>query len=66
MMNPKFKNKIILLFCNKKYRNNLNDKIVFSVGPDWEWGNQDGGNGAIGSVYCVRNNGTVCVRIRFS
>ncbi|XP_056021581.1 uncharacterized protein LOC125652124 isoform X3 [Ostrea edulis] len=31
-------------------------------GPDWEWGNQDGGNGAIGSVYCVRNNGTVCVR----
>ncbi|XP_061194929.1 uncharacterized protein LOC133203079 [Saccostrea echinata] len=31
-------------------------------GPDWEWGDQDGGEGSIGSVYRVRKNGRVHVR----
>lgn len=28
------------------------------LGPDWKWGNQDGGSGNIGRVFAV-NNGTV-------
>ncbi|XP_062586129.1 uncharacterized protein LOC134247761 [Saccostrea cucullata] len=31
-------------------------------GPDWKWGDQDGGTGSIGSVYRVKRNGTVFVR----
>ncbi|XP_062614423.1 uncharacterized protein LOC134276159 isoform X2 [Saccostrea cucullata] len=31
-------------------------------GPDWEWGDQDGGEGSIGSVYRVRKSGRVYVR----
>ncbi|XP_061194921.1 uncharacterized protein LOC133203068 [Saccostrea echinata] len=33
-------------------------------GPDWKWGDQDGGEGNIGSVFRVRNNGSVNVRWR--
>jgi hypothetical protein len=35
--------------------------LIFSIGPDWEWENQDGGEGNIGSVYRVTNNATVNV-----
>ncbi|XP_048737053.2 uncharacterized protein LOC125652125 isoform X2 [Ostrea edulis] len=31
-------------------------------GPDWEWEDQDGGEGNIGSVFRVLNNATVYVR----
>ncbi|XP_062614449.1 uncharacterized protein LOC134276185 [Saccostrea cucullata] len=31
-------------------------------GPDWEWDNQDGGEGNIGSVIRVRSNATVNVK----
>ncbi|XP_061168844.1 uncharacterized protein LOC133178100 [Saccostrea echinata] len=31
-------------------------------GPDWEWGNQDGGEGNIGSVFRVKSNATVNVK----
>ncbi|XP_056021565.1 uncharacterized protein LOC130046446 isoform X3 [Ostrea edulis] len=31
-------------------------------GPDWEWADQDGGPGNIGSVYRVKSDGTVYVR----
>ncbi|XP_056021571.1 uncharacterized protein LOC125652126 isoform X2 [Ostrea edulis] len=31
-------------------------------GPDWKWGNQDGGDGTIGSVYRVKDDIIACVR----
>ncbi|XP_061168841.1 uncharacterized protein LOC133178097 [Saccostrea echinata] len=31
-------------------------------GPDWKWGNQDGGSGTVGMVYRVTNNSTIYVR----
>ncbi|XP_061192849.1 uncharacterized protein LOC133201061 [Saccostrea echinata] len=31
-------------------------------GPDWEWGDQDGGEGSVGTVYRVRKTGRVHVR----
>lgn len=36
--------------------------IYFTVGPDWKWGNQDGGDGTIGSVYRVKDDIIACVR----
>ena len=33
------------------------------LGPDWEWDNQDGGVGKIGSVLNVQGSGIVLVRI---
>ncbi|XP_048737058.1 uncharacterized protein LOC130046250 isoform X1 [Ostrea edulis] len=31
-------------------------------GPDWMWGDQDGGEGTLGSVYRVKRNGTAYIR----
>lgn len=33
------------------------------LGPDWEWDDQDGGAGNIGSVVAVVGHGVVLVRI---
>ncbi|XP_062614373.1 uncharacterized protein LOC134276111 [Saccostrea cucullata] len=43
-----------------------NEKIapgcLVQRGPDWKWGNQDGGPGTVGMVYRVTNNSTIYVR----
>ncbi|XP_045216420.2 uncharacterized protein LOC123566429 [Mercenaria mercenaria] len=39
-------------------------KVGFKVrrGPDWRYGNQDGGGDQIGTVYKIKTGGVVCVR----
>lgn len=40
--------------------------LLLSLGPDWEWEDQDGGEGNIGSVFRVLNNATVYVCLDLS
>lgn len=35
----------------------------FQLGPDWEWDDQDGGAGSIGSVVTVIGDGIVMVTL---
>lgn len=35
--------------------------FIIDVGPDWQYGDQDGGAGNIGSVFQVAENGIVHV-----
>lgn len=44
-----------VVFCSAE----LN--IIISTGPDWEWGDQDGGEGSIGVVYRVNDVAVVHV-----
>lgn len=34
----------------------------FSPGPDWQWGNQNGSEDSIGTVYRIKSRGEVYVR----
>lgn len=34
----------------------------FSPGPDWQWGNQNGSEDSIGTVYRIKPRGEVYVR----
>lgn len=36
---------------------------VLLSGNDWKYNNDDGGPGSIGTVLCVKDNGSVVVRI---
>lgn len=35
--------------------------LLLNLGPDWQYGDQDGGAGNIGSVFQVAENGIVHV-----
>lgn len=39
--------------------------LLLNVGPDWQYGDQDGGAGNIGSVFQVAENGMVQVWYSF-
>ena len=46
-----------VVFCSAEL------KIIISTGPDWEWGDQDGGEGSIGVVYRVNDVAVVHVSL---
>lgn len=48
---------MIYIFSNKVYV-----RFLYFLGPDWEWGNQDGVAGNIGTVLRVDDNGEILVR----
>lgn len=48
---------MIYIFSDKVYV-----RFLYFLGPDWEWGNQDGGAGNIGTVLRVDDNGEILVR----
>lgn len=37
-------------------------KLFFLLGPDWKWGDQNGDEESIGTVYHVKNRNEVYVR----
>lgn len=49
---------------NKSGGTNVHIKVIcMFLGTDWEWDDQDGGAGNIGSVISVQSTGIVFVRL---
>ena len=38
------------------------DHSPLNVGPDWKWGDQDGGEGSVGTVYRLKTPTEIYVR----
>eukprot|EP00106_Octopus_bimaculoides_P005676 XP_014773118.1 PREDICTED: probable E3 ubiquitin-protein ligase HERC2 [Octopus bimaculoides] len=49
--------------CSKEFLDNLKPGVRVKRGPHWKWGNQDGGNGNLGTVTNQKtSNGWVSVQ----
>ena len=46
-------NVVAKLLCECRYSWQQKIVVLCILGPDWKWGNQDGGTGNIGRVYGV-------------